>query len=511
MAVGVPRATLPASPRRARPYGWSARAGDYAPSQIPAIEAMSSDPRPSAPGVSVSMSEVLSSLSRALDLTEGQPLGHTLRSCAIGMRLAERHVPNAAERSALHYALLLKDAGCSSNAARFASLFGTDDHTVKYRMKFVDWHRKVRLAIRTATTVGHDGSFLSRVSHFTRIARSRDITRELIRIRCDRGAGIARQLGFPEATAEAVRALDEHWCGAGYPDGLSGDRIPLLARIANLSQCVELYLTRYGRTAALEVARRRRGTWFDPDLVDVLMTWADDDAWWEMLDGPELLRHVVELEPPDRRRVVDEDGLDQIAMAFAEIVDAKSPYTFRHSANVAAYSRAVAGWMGMDEGEQRLIHRAGLLHDIGKLGVSSRILEKPGRLTPAEREEVERHPLFTWEILSRVSAFDTFARTAALHHEKLDGTGYPWGVRAGELDRSARILCVTDIFEAITADRPYRRGLDPEAALGIVRGQAGTALCADVCAALGELVEAGHGPGLLASACAGETSAGEPA
>lgn len=186
----------------------------------------------------VSLSEVLSALSHALDLTEGQPPGHTLRSCLIGMRLAEEMGLGEEDRSALYYALLLKDAGCSSNAARMAALFGSPDQAAKYRMKKVDWHRRVPLALRTARTVAMDGGIRERVRHFMRVARTPGATRDLIQIRCDRGAEIVLRLGFPEASAEAVRSLDEHWCGKGYPLGLSGERIPLLARITNLAQTV---------------------------------------------------------------------------------------------------------------------------------------------------------------------------------------------------------------------------------------------------------------------------------
>lgn len=438
----------------------------------------------------VSLSEVLSALSHALDLTEGQPQGHTLRSCAIGMRLGAEAGLDAEGRSALYYALLLKDAGCSSNAQRFASLFGTADQHGKYQMKLTDWHHRGRLALRTAATVGAGRPLWSRVRHFAKLARQEDVTRDLIQIRCDRGAGIALQLGFPPETAEAIRSLDEHWCGKGYPQGKRKHEIPVLARIANLAQCVEIFHARDGKRGALRVARQRRGTWFDPDLVDALLGWAGDEAWWDELRQPHILERVVAEEPRDRRLVADEEMLDTVAGAFADIVDAKSPFTFRHSTNVAMYAVAMADVMGLDAAERRRLYLGGLLHDIGKLGVSSRILEKPGRLDDDERREIERHPLHTWEILSRVGAFQGFARMAALHHEKLDGTGYPWRVGGDELDTSARILAVADIYEALTADRPYRAGMTPDAAISILRRDAGPRLCPDAVEALSTLAKA---------------------
>ena len=424
----------------------------------------------------VSLSEVLSALSHALDLTEGAPAGHTMRSCLIGMRLAEEAGLCAAERSALYYAILLKDAGCSSNAGRMAALFGSDDQWVKPRMKMVDWHQRVRLAITTARSVGHGRPIVDRVRQFMAIARSKDMTRDLILIRCDRGAEIARQLGFPAETAEAIRSLDEHWCGLGYARGLSGSDIPLLARIANLAQTFEAFHARGGPTAALAVARQRSGTWFDPALVKLVTSWKNDTAWWNLLSG-DVTQAVLVAEPKDRVINVDADGLDVVCRAFADIIDAKSPFTYRHSTRVADVARAVAHRCGFDEAEQRRIYRAGLLHDIGKLGVSNTILDKDGPMTPEERTSMERHPRFTLEILERVSPFRRFARTAALHHEKLDGSGYPFGATGDAIDLPARILVVSDIHDALTSDRPYRRGMTAPQATQILESERGTKLC----------------------------------
>ena len=441
-----------------------------------AIPLLSPLPRSQPATESVSLSEVLSALSHALDLTEGAPVGHTMRSCLIGMRLAEESGVGATDRSALYYALLLKDAGCSSNAGRMASLFGSDDQWVKPRMKVVDWHQRLRLAITTATTVGRGRSLAARVRQFLTIARTKDMTRDLILIRCDRGAEIARQLGFPAETAEAIRSLDEHWGGYGYARGLSGHDIPLLARIANLAQTLEVFHAQGGPAAALRVARKRRGTWFDPALVKRVLSWKKDTAWWALLNG-DVTQAVVAAEPKDRVVNVDADGLDAVCRAFADIIDAKSPFTYRHSTRVADVAREVARHCGLDEAEQRRIYRAGLLHDIGKLGISNTILDKNGPMTPEERVLMEMHPRFSLQILERVTAFRRFAWTASLHHEKLDGSGYPFGVAGDGIDLPARILVVCDIYDALTSDRPYRRGMSEEQASAILERERGTKLC----------------------------------
>jgi len=166
-----------------------------------------------------------------------------------------------------------------------------------------------------------------------------------------------------------------------------------------------------------------------------------------------------------------------VARAFADIIDAKSPFTFRHSTRVANIARRVAERCGLDTLEQRRIYRAGLLHDIGKLGISSRILDKNGAMTDEEREQMERHPQYTLDILERVSAFRGFARIAALHHERLDGSGYPFHYDGEELDLPARILCVVDIYDAISSDRPYRKAMVPAVITSILERDRGTRLC----------------------------------
>ncbi len=434
--------------------------------------------RRSAPSATVALSEVLAALSHALDLTEGQPIGHTIRTCLIGMRIAEEIGLSEDERAALYYGLLLKDAGCSSNAAKMSALFGSDDRAVKPYMKFVDWHRRGSLALRTFLAVGRGRPIAERFGLFSGIARTANVTRDLIQIRCERGADIVRGLGFPEASAQAVRSLDEHWNGMGYPDGLRGEEIPLLARIANLSQTIEAFFRTGGEGAAREVVRARKGTWFDPRLVRVVEKWKGDRAWWKKITSHDAVELVMKEEPGSEPRLVDDAGLDMIAWAFSEIIDAKSPYTFRHSANVAAFALEMSRQYGMDALAQKRIHRAGLLHDIGKLGISNSILDKPGRLDDAERAAIELHPVYTSDILSHVPAFADFAWTAAVHHEKLDGSGYPWKLSGDQLDDSARILCVADVCEALTADRPYRAGMTPGDAFTLMRTAFAGKLCA---------------------------------
>ncbi len=427
----------------------------------------------------IRLAEVISALTYALDLTEGQRPGHTLRTALIAMRLGRELSLDGETMGALYYASLLKDSGCSSNAARMSALFGSDDQNVKR-------------AMRTAKNCGIGRNPLARLSHFLRIARTPSMTREIIQTRCERGAQIAHVLGFPRATSDAIAHVDEHWCGLGHPVGLAGDEIPLLSRILLIAQTLEAYWSENGIDAAVEMTRARSGRWFDPALVTLVVGWRRDRAWWAMLaDSDALDYNVLALEPGSEPLQATDERLDRISFAFAAVIDAKTPYTARHSTNVARYAVGIAASMGADAETCRQTLRAGLLHDIGKLGVSNRILDKPAKLTDAEFGEIRKHPRWTWEILDRVSAFNGFAAQAAQHHERLDGRGYPWKLEAAQLGALSRVLAVADVYEALTADRPYRAGLAVSAVLDIMQRDRGTAFDQHVLDAAAALAERG--------------------
>jgi putative nucleotidyltransferase with HDIG domain len=428
-------------------------------------------------GHRVALSEVLGALSYALDLTEGEPPGHAVRATAIGMRLAEEIGLGETDRSSLFYALLLKDAGCSSNAARISSLFAADDHTAKRAMKLTDWSKPGALAAYTWRAVEPGRGPVAKARRMAAIAQEGEVTREVIGTRCERGADIARMLDLPEDSAQAIHALDEHWDGSGHPLGLEGEAIPLLGRILSLAQTVEIFTRTTGPGGALAMAIKRAGRWFDPALVQALLDFRDDAAFWGPLADPAVVPPAAAWEPADHVVLADDAKLDAVAEAFARVIDAKSPFTARHSSEVARWAVAIGLELGMDRAGLRDLRRAGLLHDIGKLAISNRILDKPGTLDAAELAAMRTHPRYTQAILERVACFRSIVETAASHHERLDGTGYHRGLSAFDLSRPARVLAVADIYEALTAERPYRSAMPAEQALDIVRGQRGTGLC----------------------------------
>jgi len=446
------------------------------------------------------LSEIVGALTYALDITEGQPEGHSLRVALIGMAIGAHLDLDPWQLSDLYYALLLKDLGCSSNAARVATSFGSDDLKVKHAFRLVDVGRPSESLPFVLRNAGMATSPLRKVLHAVDVSLRRGGgQQELTRIRCERGADIARELGFREGTYEAIRSLDEHWDGRGHPYGLAGEAIPLYARILLIAQTVEVFWAAHGREVAVATVERRSGRWFDPRIVAAFQSVQSRGGFWsEVEDEAGLAEHVAALEPAELTLQADEAMLDRVAEAFARVIDAKSPWTFRHSERVRTLALGISRQLGLSEDRQHVLSRAALLHDIGKLGVPNTILDKPGRLDEAEFARIRRHPADSERILKRVAPFRVFAELAGAHHERLDGSGYHRGRTGDELSLEARILTTADPFEALTADRPYRAGLSATDALELLRRDGGTQLDAGCVDALATFVASEEGQRLIA-------------
>lgn len=431
------------------------------------------------------MSEVIGALSYALDLTEGQPPGHSLRCAWIGMHIGQQFTTDADALSDLYYTLLLKDAGCSSNAGRLWELYGGDERLIKHNYKTVDSQSTFALGQFVLRHTGPGEPLRRRAQRLIGIIRHGDeLADELVQTRCTRGANIVRQLGFGDAVAAGVYALDEHWNGKGRASGLAGEAIPLNARVALLAQVVDVFHAVSGPFAAIGEVRKRAGTWFDPTVVDAFRAICDDGNFWSGLADEGLRERVASMEPIACVITIDEDRLDVIAEAFADIIDAKSSFTGGHSRRVARYADMLADRLSLSPVRRRWLRRASLLHDIGKLGVSTGVLDKPGRLDAAEWEQMKRHAALTEDILSQLTAFRDLAPIAGAHHERLDGNGYPNRLRGSQIAFETRLITTGDIFDALTANRPYRAPVDASDAIGLMERDRGSALDGDCLDAL---------------------------
>ncbi len=423
------------------------------------------------------LAQIVGAISFALDLTEGQPPGHALRSTWIGMHVGRTLGLDDDNLADLYYAILLKDAGCSSNAARLWELYGEDDRLIKKDFKTIDSQNVLQLARFIFQHTGTNEHLLDKMHRILNLSRQGEaLATELIQTRCERGADIARQLGFSEAVSTGIQYLDEHWNGKGHPIGLKQTAIPLFSRIALLAQVIDVFHQTGSRHAAMHEIRQRSGHWFDPELVTIVQQFSNDEAFWQGLASDGLESRVSALCPDANHVLIDETRLDHIAEVFASIVDIKSPYTHDHSRRVSQYADGIAEEMQLSDQHRRWLRRGALLHDVGKLGVSNHILDKPGKLDEGEWEAVRRHATFTTEILQRIFHFQEMAVIAGAHHERLDGKGYPLQLQDEQITLETRIITTADIFDAITAARPYRGPIPIPQAIDIMQKEVGTAL-----------------------------------
>ena len=199
------------------------------------------------------------------------------------------------------------------------------------------------------------------------------------------------------------------------------------------------------------------GTLFSPDLFAAMTEAVHKDSFWLEVEDEFLDTAIFEtLSFWDHSTVLGFDDLLALGEMISQIVDAKSPFTHYHSLRVADLTYALTHMMGYNDERRQLLRLAGLMHDIGKLRTPDAILEKPGNLTEPERDIMLRHPLDSKMVLAPLFPGTPIARWASQHHEKLDGSGYPFGWCGEQIDEETRVLTICDIFQALCQKRPYR-------------------------------------------------------
>lgn len=423
------------------------------------------------------LSDAVAALSHALDISEGHGPQHGLRTAVIGMRIGHQLGLDATTSHDLYYALLLKDLGASSNASQIFHLFGADDRRLKRALRSVDLGDINEGSWFMLSQLRGSVPLIKRLRYVMEMGLGRfHAGHTLTRNRAERGAQLALDMGMGTTVADAIRATGERHDGRGHPFGLSGAAIPLLARITALAQVVEPAYAEGGPEAAKQVATQGRGERFDPEVVDALLTLANNDRLWYDLEGDSVWRSLTEVAPNEHPALVDDECFDRVAEVMARVIDAKSPWTYKHSSRVKDIALGIAFELpGVEADVERVraLVRGALLHDIGTLGVSNGVLDKPTNLVNSELETVQRHTAYSEHILSWVRPFQEAVPFAAGHHERVDGRGYHGAVPAKLLDLDVRVLAVADQFEALTSSRPHRDAFSPEDALGILAADAG--------------------------------------
>ena len=411
------------------------------------------------------LAELVAALSLGIDLGFGQPMEHVLRQCLIAIRLAERVGLDDQARSAVYYTALLINVGCHSDAHEQAKWFG-DDIAVKSG-KYDHEFRSVRAAVAGVRRIGsgHPALHRFRVGLEFALSGHREVD-GMIAHHAAIARSLGEQLGLPDDVLEALGGAYEQWDGHGWPGELKGEQVPLPARVAQLAEFTEVAFRVGGVQAARELAQKRGGKQFDPALADLMVS--DAETILSGLDTVATWDAVIDAEPA-LTMLLSGDRFDDALAAIANFVDLKSPYTLGHARAVADLAAAAGVQLGLSDSEVRTLRRAGLVHDLGRLGVSNSIWDKPGPLGAGEWERVRFHPHITERMLHQSQALAPLGAIAVEHRERQDGSGYPRGLAGATISRSARILGAADAYQAMREPRAYRPARSPQDAAAELR------------------------------------------
>jgi HD-GYP domain-containing protein (c-di-GMP phosphodiesterase class II) len=435
----------------------------------------------------VRLAELVGALSLGIDLGFGQPMEHVLRQCWIAVRLADRLGLDQDERSVVYYTALLTNVGCHTDAHEQAKWFG-DDIELKAD-KYAHGLHGMRSAVAGMRRLGAGQPVLQRF----RVGLNFALTghRELdgmIARHSARARSLACEIGLPPEVQDAVGASYEQWDGKGWPGNLSGEAVPIAARVSQLAEFVEVAHRSGGVDAAVALARKLAGSQFDPTVADRFASGAGD-----ILDGlgaANTWDEVIAAEPLLGRPLRGEE-FDTALGAVADFVDLKSPFTLGHARAVAQLVEVAGAQLGMAREPLATLRRAGLAHGLGRLGVSNAIWDKPGPLGAGEWERVRLQPYLTERMLQQSPALSGIGAVAAQLRERMDGSGYPRGLSGGTITVPARVLAAADVYQAMVEPRPHRPARTPADAAAELRAEVRAGRI-DSDAAEAVLVAAGH-------------------
>jgi HD-GYP domain-containing protein (c-di-GMP phosphodiesterase class II) len=403
-------------------------------------------------GARVRLAELVAALSLGIDLGFGQPMEHVLRQCLIALRLAEGIGLDEDQRAVVYYTALLINVGCHSDAHEQAKWFG-DDIALK-SVKYDHEPRSLRMAVSGMRFIGSGHPPLHRFRLGLEFALSghREVD-DMIVHHAAIARSMAEQLCLPDDVVAAIGAAYERWDGRGWPGDLEGEDVPLAARVAHVAEFVEVANRIGGVEGARQLARDRRDGDFDPTLADLVE--AEADVILSGLDTVGVWAAVIEAEPA-LAVVLDGERFDAALLAIGNFVDLKSPYFLGHARAVAELAAEAGASAGLPDVDTRSLRRAGLVHGLGRLGISNAILDKRGPLGAGEWERVRLQPYLTDRMLHQSEALAPVARIALQHRERLDGSGYPRGLSGPGISREARLLAAAEAYQAMREPRPHR-------------------------------------------------------
>jgi HD-GYP domain-containing protein (c-di-GMP phosphodiesterase class II)/DNA-binding CsgD family transcriptional regulator len=384
-----------------------------------------------------------------------------MRACLLATELARRAGSGSTRQGDAFYSALMRFAGCAATSHEAAVALGGDDIAVRSSGDVIDPSRPLE-ALRFLAGLG---SGVGKLRVLASVPRLAGIIEESARADCEVGAELVHRLQLPMAVADAVLCAFERFDGKGSPAGLAGEELPEAARFAGVGFAAVMFDSLGGPRLAARMVARWSGRALDPSIAAVFL-----EAPAELLsisDPDHVWAAVVDTEPRPQRLFRDQAHLDEALAGFGDAADLKAPFFQGHSRGVAALARAAADLVGVDPS---LAYRAGLLHDLGRVAVPTGVWERPGRLRPEQWELVRLHPYHSGRIVARSPELEPLGRVVSRHHERLDGSGYPAGLRGGDLDPPSRLLAAADVWRTLGETRPHRKAMQPDEASRVISG-----------------------------------------
>ena len=298
--------------------------------------------------------------------------------------------------------------------------------------------------------------------------------REIAATHCEVAEMMARRLGFPESVQRTLRYAFEQWDGNGPAFGLKGPETPVASRIVHLAEVLEVAHSFGGASAASDLARKRSGSEFDPELVSVFVELSQRADFWTVIEQESVQRTVMAMKPSAHFDRVSDAQVETVCEVVADFTDISARHSWNHSQVVAEVAVGIGRHLGLAAENVIRLRRAALVHDLGKVAVPSGILQKQEKLSEGEWEAFRLHPYYTERVLSRVDKLSSLAPEAAAHHESINGDGYHRQLKGEQIPLGGRILAVADTYAVISKgqDQPP----DPEGVLQKMRTMAGSQL-----------------------------------
>ncbi|MCI0554038.1 MAG: HD domain-containing protein, partial [Anaerolineae bacterium] len=417
---------------------------------------------------SVRLAELLASLSLAIDLGTGQPMEWVMKYGILAVNLSKVMGLNEKQQRDVYYLSLLRHIGCTANAHFDAQRFGDELAVAEGMALDVDSLRDgigfvFRNAGRTKPPLGRAASIASMMAAGPSGAKMNH------HAHCEVAQHLSGRLGFALEMSDYLWQIYERWDGKGDPKGMKGEQIALPARVIHLAQDVVIFYTMGGLDATLKMVKERTRRYFDPAIAESFCKHAGELC--DSINVSSVWDATLQVEP-GKPTFLSESQMDDTCTVIADFTDMKSPFTLSHSRRVAELAEKAAHQMRLPESDSILLRRAGYIHDVGRVGITASIWGKQGALTESEWERVRLHPYYTERVFSRSKELGPIVRVAALHHERLDGSGYHHQFAGTALPVTARILAAADVYCAMTETRPHRVALETESAVGELRREA---------------------------------------